>query len=173
MQGKIHIYTGDGKGKTTSAVGLAVRASGWSLRVLFVQFLKCGWETGEKRSFEKIPDIHHHIFGEGKQITSEEELDEKVRTECREGFRFARERTLSGEYDVVILDEITVLLHLNIINIDEILGLMRDKPETMELILTGRYAPQELIEKADLVSDIKFIKHYFDTGRPAKKGIEF
>lgn len=173
MQGKTLIFTGEGKGKTTASLGLALRSAGWGLKVLFIQFLKGDWETGEKKSLESISNIEHRIFGEGVQISEDEKVDEQIKRDCEEGFRFSVEMIHSDRYDVVILDEINILVHFNIIAVEDVVELIKNKPEDVELVLTGRYAPRQLIEIADLVSDIVNVKHYFDEDTPPRKGIEY
>jgi len=174
MQGKIHIYTGDGKGKTTSALGIALRSAGWGMKVLLVQFLKAGWETGEVRFFQNVPEVELLSYGIGRQIKTNDDIDAKTMSECREGFDIALKKMKSGEYEVVILDEVNILIHFGILTVEEVLNFMNEKLENVELILTGRYAPPEIIERADLVSDIISVKHYFsNSNRPAKKGIEY
>jgi len=168
--GRINIYTGDGKGKTTTAMGMAMRAIGHGQRVVIVQFLK-GQETGE----ELIPDFGGKLifkkFGSENFVFPGQEKESDY-TQAIDAINFVRE-ALSTEPNLLILDEINCAFALGLIPIEEGLKLIHDCPAKTELVFTGRNAPQELIEKADLVTIIKKLKHYFDNGEPAKKGIEF
>lgn len=175
MQGLVHIYTGNGKGKTSAAVGLGIRAYGRGFRVLMVQFLK-GTETGEAITIEKLSPGFTVRRGKstGKfswQMSNEEkEYEKKVQNEL---FDYAREAVTSGEWQLVILDEIMAAIHGGMIKVEDVIKLIKEKREDVELVLTGRNAPEELIEFADYVSEIKEIKHPMKKGIAARKGIEF
>jgi cob(I)alamin adenosyltransferase len=171
-KGLVQVYTGNGKGKTSAAFGLALRAVGRGLSVYMIQFIKGGFDYGELYVVDKLPNFTLKAFGRGKFITEMPPGKEDVKL-ARDAFRLAKKTVEEGKHDVVILDEINVVLELGMISKKEVLQLIKSKPEHIELVLTGRYAPKEIIEAADLVTEMKQIKHPFDTGYPARKGIEF
>ena len=169
--GLVHIYTGDGKGKTTAAVGLAARAAGWGLRVMFAQFLK-GRPTGELEPLRKLGvDV---VRGESVtkfipyMTTAEKE-------ECRRTQHEVLQNVKSGikNYDVVILDEVFGAISSGMIEEDEVLSLIETKPEGTEIVMTGRGASKSFLALADYVSEIKAVKHPYDRGMGARKGIEY
>lgn len=168
-RGLIQIYTGDGKGKTTAALGLALRATGQGLRVGFIQFLK-GVPGGE-HNFAS----HYHAFdiihvSTGNLFTKPHE---NVNKEVKRTFAFAEERMSKGGYDVLILDEIFVAVQLELITTQQVLDLLDKKPDSLELILTGRNAPEAVIQRADLVTEMRKIRHPFEKGIRARVGIEY
>ena len=167
-RGYIQVYTGDGKGKTTAAFGLALRCADCGGRVFIAQFLK-GRDSSERDGAQRL-GIEVENFGEVDFITGEP--SETDITIAREAFTRVRTVILSGEYDMVILDEINTALHIGLIHVDDVLGLIADKPLCAELVLTGSDAPDELIEAADLVTNMKKLKHYYEKGVPARRGIE-
>lgn len=171
MKGYVQIYTGNGKGKTTASLGLAIRALGNDWKVFLCQFMK-GQEYGELRSLERFENLSLTRFGRGVFLRSKENVSEEDIKLAREGYRVAKEALLSGDYPLVILDEIFVAHRFDLISLEEILFLIEQKPEGVELVLTGRGAPEEIIAKADLVTEMKEIKHYFKAGVLARKGIE-
>ncbi len=173
---RIHIYTGEGKGKTTSAIGLAMRAAGGGYKVCIFQFLKGGGEaSGELGALKKLKnDISfvrfeevHPMFGRGK--VSKASLKKRIKDDCN----VVKSRIRSGRYDVVILDEIINALSEGFMSMRDIAGIIRIKPAGTELILTGRQAPQRLIDIADYVTEMKSVKHPFRHGVQARKGIEY
>lgn len=168
--GLLHIYTGDGKGKTTAAVGLAVRANGAGRKVLLVQFLK-GMDTSELEPLRKLGITIWR--GEAKKFIHHMTRDEL--RDCKQTQESTFEKTVEHmqEYDMVILDEILGAISTDMIAKSEVVRLMQEKPQTTELILTGRDVPDELVELADYVSDIRCVKHPYDQGVAARKGIEF
>ena len=172
MTGYVQVYTGDGKGKTTAALGLALRAAGHGLRTYFGQFLK-GQHYGELDAVEKLsPLICIERFGrEGFLHITEGPDDEDIRR-AREGLRQCRVAMLSGRYDIVVLDEINTAVVLKVLTVEEVLGLLDERPAAVELVLTGRGAPQAVVDRADLVTEMKEIKHYYDKGVKAREGIE-
>lgn len=176
-RGLVIVNTGDGKGKTTASLGLAVRAAGNGFRVLIIQFIKGRWKTGESQSLLKLaPNIQ--IVRMGMGFTIERLRDPRIPMEEHEGaatraFERAREVVLADEYDMIVLDEILGSIKANLIGLDDVLGLIRDKPERLHLVLTGRGAPPELVDAADLVTEMKMIKHPFQQGIKAQRGIEF
>lgn len=170
-RGLIHIYTGDGKGKTTAAVGLCVRATGSGLRVLFAQFLK-GRKTGEIASLGKIGV---DILRSEEIIKFIPDMTQEELAECRAAQQdiFKRVKQSMPDYDLVVLDEVFGALATGMVDKEAVIRLIKKKPDGTELVLTGRGAPQEIIELADYVSEIRPIKHPFDKGINARKGIEY
>ena len=170
MQGYIQIYTGNGKGKTTAAIGLAIRAAGHNKHCFIGQFMK-GREYGEIKTLRKIPQIEIEQFGISKCITKEE-VTEEYKKKSKKALQKCVSKMLSGKYEIIVLDEINVAVWFGLITEKDVLDLIEKKPENVELILTGRYAPESIIEKADLVTEMKNIKHYYDKGVNARDGIE-
>lgn len=171
-KGLVQVYTGNGKGKTSAALGLALRATGRGLKVYVIQFIKGGFDYGELHVVDRLPNLTLKAFGRGKFITSKPPEKEDVKL-AEEALKLAEEITQSREYDVVILDEINVALHLKLIKLQEVEEMIKRKPENVEIVLTGRNAPEEIIELADLVTELKEIKHPFSKGFQARKGIEY
>lgn len=174
MKGLTHIYTGNGKGKTTCAVGLGIRAYGRGFKVLMVQFLK-GADTGELAALAKLePGFKVYRGKEVKKFTwnmNEEELKE-LRKSMQEVFDFAVREASGGHWDMLILDEILGSISSGLVDVKDVACFIRNKPQHMELILTGRNAPDELVQIADYVSEIKKVKHPYERGIPAREGIE-
>ena len=172
-RGLTQVYTGNGKGKTSVALGLALRAIGWGFKVYIIQFIKGGdFKYGEIHIIKQLPDFKIKAFGRGRYITEQPPLEEDAKL-AKEALKFAKEIVNNGEYDIVILDEINVALHLKLIKTNEVIELMKNKPKHVELILTGRYAPSEIIEAADLVTEMKEVKHPYAQGTHGRKGIEY
>ena len=170
LKGLTQIYTGDGKGKTTAALGLAVRAAGAGLKVYIYQFIK-GSTCGEHKILRKIDNIKIERCGRGCFIRKKPALKD---IECAaRGFERARGIIKSGEYDMVILDEINTALDVGLLKTSEVLAVIREKPTSVELVLTGRYCPKSLFKYADLVTEMRKVKHPFDKGISARKGIEY
>jgi cob(I)alamin adenosyltransferase len=173
--GLVQVYTGTGKGKTTAAIGAGIRAVGQGLRVHMIQFLKGGDNFppyGEIRAIEQIPRFTLEQFGPSHFIKPGAISDED-REIVKRGLERAEEVLASGNYDLVILDEINVVLQLGMTKLEKILGLLSNKAKETEVILTGRGAPEALLERADLVSRIDAVKHPFDKGIKARLGIEY
>ncbi len=170
-KGYIQIYTGNGKGKTTAALGLALRAAGNELSVFIGQFMK-GQDYGELKAVQQLaPFITIEQFGQPTFVHVDKATEEDIRL-AQQGLARCREAMLSNRYDIVILDEVNVAIFFRLLKTEQILELFEQKPEQVELILTGRYAPEALIEKADLVTEMREIKHYYSQGVVARKGIE-
>jgi cob(I)alamin adenosyltransferase len=169
-KGYVQVYTGDGKGKTTAALGLTLRAAGHGLRTYIGQFMK-GQPYGELDALRDHPHITIEQYGDVRCLRREEVTAEHV-AQAQRGLEQAREAMLSGEYDIVVLDEINVAIWFGLLTADEVLAFLDEKPEHVEVILTGRRAPQELIERADLVTEMREVKHYYQQGVAARKGIE-
>ena len=168
-KGFVHVYTGNGRGKTTAMLGLALRALGAGLRVYIGQFIKNG-EFNEVKTIKKyLPGIVLEQYGKGSFLSA---VTPEDMTAGEYGLKRAAEVMLSGEYDVVMLDEINLAAFYGLISFGGVLDLINKKPENIELILTGRYAAKEIVEAADLVSEIKNIKHYYSKGVTARDGIE-
>jgi cob(I)alamin adenosyltransferase len=169
-KGYIHLYTGNGKGKTTAALGLAIRAAGAGKKVFIAQFVK-GMPYAEHKALQRFPEIILKQYGLDCFIVNEPtQEDMKL---ARIGLNEVSEIVLKNACDVLILDEVCIALHYGLFELNEIIHLLREKPESMEIILTGRYAPNELMDKADLVTEMKEIKHYYNRGIQAREGIEF
>lgn len=171
-KGLVQVYTGNGKGKTSAAFGIALRAIGRGLKVYIIQFIKGGFNYGELYMIDKLPNLELKAFGRGKFITEKPPEKEDIKL-AEEALQLAEKIVESGEYDIVILDEINVALNLELISLEKVLELIKSKPKHVELVLTGRYAPNEIIEVADLVTEMKEVKHPFNKGYEARKGIEY
>ena len=169
--GLIQVYTGKGKGKTTAALGLALRAWGRGLRVAVVQFMKMGEEYGEISALKKLPGIDVFQFGRDRLIIKGKHTEEDVRL-AKQGLRKAKE-SLSGNYDVVILDEVNVVTDFGIITPEEVMDIVRSRAPDVEVVMTGRNAPDLFIEEADLVTEMRMVKHPFESGVLAREGIEY
>ncbi len=170
MKGYIHIYTGNGKGKTTASLGLAVRAALAGKKVFIGQFIK-GMEYSELRMVNYLPNIETRQFGRDCFIY-DEPTEEDILAAC-EGLAVCREVLEKGQWDVVILDELNIALHYNLFQVQEVLDILDGRKEHVEVVITGRYAPKELIDKADLVTEMVEVKHYYHQGVEARKGIEY
>jgi len=170
-KGYVQVYTGNGKGKTTAALGLAFRAAGNEFHVFIGQFMK-GQKYGELEAAKRLsPYITIEQFGKPTFVHVDKATEEDIQL-AKKGLARSREAMLSGKYDIVILDEINVAIFFKLVTTENVLSFIEEKPTGVELILTGRYAPKELIEKADLVTEMKEIKHYYAQGVQARKGIE-
>jgi len=172
MKGMIHIYTGNGKGKTTAALGLACRASGQKKKILMVQFMKGKVNYGELRSAKKLPGFTIKQFGRPSFVDKNNPHPADIKG-AQQAMTFAKKTFLSGKYDIIILDELNVALDFNLVSLKDVLDLIAAKPEKLELVITGRYAHPKIIKLADLASEVKEVKHYYKQGVPARKGIEF
>jgi cob(I)alamin adenosyltransferase len=170
MKGYIHLYTGEGKGKTTAAIGLAIRAAGAGKKVYIAQFVK-GLPYSEITAIQKHPEIELHQFGLDCFINKDPQL--KDIEAARKGLVEVSMAIFRDSCDLLILDEVCIALHYNLFKIQELEKLLKCKPEAMEIVLTGRHAPKELFELADLVTEMKQVKHYYELGVQARKGIEF
>lgn len=169
-QGYVQLYTGDGKGKTTAALGLALRAAGRGFRTYVGQFMK-GQRYGELDALRDFPAITIEQYGDVRCIHREEVTPEHL-AQARAGLERAREAMLSGGYDIVVLDEVNVTIWFGLLETADVLALLDEKPAHVEVVLTGRRAPQELIDRADLVTEMREVKHYYQQGVMARLGIE-
>lgn len=189
-KGLIQVYTGTSKGKSTSAFGLAIRAIGQGLKVYIIQFMKGNSYYGELKTFQRLfPDITIKQFGRhcnnlearkeeecracGHCFISKGQSTLEDRQVARKALAHAVEVMASGDYDIVILDELNNALYYELLELEPVLKMLQNKPELVELVLTGRNAPQEVIELADLVTEMKAIKHPYEKGIHARRGIEY
>nr|WP_321467468.1 cob(I)yrinic acid a,c-diamide adenosyltransferase [uncultured Desulfobulbus sp.] len=171
-KGLLIVLTGDGKGKTTSALGMALRAAGHGLRVCFIQFIKGSWHYGEMDAAKRFEDlIDFHVMGRGFTWKSED-MEEDARL-AREAWSHACGAIESGRYHLVVLDEFTYLLHYRMLAIEPCLSFFAAHCPKQHVIITGRYAPQALVAAADLVTEMRVVKHPYKSGIMAQKGIEF
>ena len=169
--GIVQVYTGDGKGKTTAAIGLAVRAAGAGLRVFFGQFCK-GRPSSEHVALARFADLITVRHCEGHEFIIGEPSEEH-RAEAGEMLRAVREAMASGDYDIVVADELSVAVDLGLVKLTDVLDLIDARPASVELILTGRNAHPALRKRAELVTEMRAIKHPYDQGLPARKGIDY
>lgn len=169
--GLVHVYTGDGKGKTTAALGLALRACGSGLKVYMIQFMKGDIDYGELRAAELLSTFTIKQFGRPSFVDKEKPQEADIAL-AREGLAHANEILRRAEHDVVILDELNVALDFKLVSLEEVMNLLDSKPDNMEIIITGRNAHDKIVGKADYVTDMRKIKHPYDEGIVARNGIE-
>jgi len=169
------VYTGKGKGKTTAALGIVLRAVGYEKKVCMIQFIKGTWHYGEMTSSKKLePEFEMITVGKGfVGIIDDKSPKEDHKEIAKEAIKISNEKIQSKKYDIVILDEINYAVNLDLISVEDVLDLIKLKPQKVDLVLTGNYAKDEVIEIADLVTEMKEIKHPFQRGIKAKKGIDF
>ena len=173
--GLVIVYTGGGKGKTTAALGMALRAVGYGHKVCMIQFIKGSWHYGEMDSSKKLsPEFELIPAGKGfVGIIDDKSPREEHQKYAEEAIKTCKEKIQSEKYDLVILDEINYAVNLGLIDIESVIELIKSKPKKLDLVLTGNHAKAEIIELADLVTEMKEIKHPFQAGIKAKKGIDF
>jgi cob(I)alamin adenosyltransferase len=171
-RGLVQIFTGDGKGKTSAALGAVLRALGNGLRVYFVFFMKGDYPYGERNILSQLPNIKVASFG-GRSFVDPANVKPEDKEQARQALAAAREAMLSGNYDMVVLDEVNVAVAWKLAELDEVIKLLKDKPPNVELILTGRKADAKLVQLADLVTEMLKIKHPYDEGVAARRGIEY
>jgi cob(I)alamin adenosyltransferase len=173
--GLVIVYTGNGKGKTTAALGMALRAIGYDHKVCMLQFIKGSWHYGEMDSSKKLePNFELIAIGKGfVGILDDNSPREEHKKYAAEALKICREKIFSENYNVVILDEVNYAIDLGLIDVQEIIKTIKEKPANLDLVLTGNHAKEEIIELADLVTEMKEIKHPFKSGIKAKKGIDF
>ena len=174
-RGLVIVYTGNGKGKTTAALGMALRAIGYDHKVCMLQFIKGSWHYGEMDSSKKLePNFELIAVGKGfVGILDDNSPREEHEKYAAEAVRICREKIFSEKYDVIILDEVNYAITLGLIDVQEIIKIIKEKPSELDLVLTGRNVKEEIVELADLVTEMKEIKHPFKSGIKAKKGIDF
>jgi cob(I)alamin adenosyltransferase len=170
-KGYVQIYTGDGKGKTTAALGLALRASGRQVRTYIGQFMK-GQPYAELDALRDHPWITIEQYGDVRCIRRAE-VTERHRAQAKRGLAQALKAMRSGDYDIVVLDEVNVSIWFGVLTLEQVLTFLDQRPDRVEVVLTGRRAPQALIDRADLVTEMREIKHYYEQGVVARKGIEY
>jgi len=173
--GLVIVYTGNGKGKTTAALGLALRAVGYNHKICMIQFIKGSWPYGEMESVKRLePEMEFIVAGKGFVgiIDDNSPREEHVKI-AKEAINISKEKIQSGKYDIVILDEVNYAVNLGLIGVKDVLDLINSKPSGLNLVLTGNYAKDEIVSVADLVTEMKEVKHPFKSGIKAKKGIDF
>lgn len=168
----VQVYTGDGKGKTTAAIGQALRAIGHNFSVLMIQFMKGDANYGEILAAKNLPNLEIKQFGLPTFVKKGEPSPKDVKL-AQAGLAFAKNALKTNKYQMIILDEINVAIDYGLIDLEEVLALVKECPSTVELVLTGRYAKKELIALADLVSEIKEIKHPYQKGYVSREGIDY
>ena len=175
QKGLVIVYTGGGKGKTSAALGLVLRAVGYNHKVCMVQFVKGSWHYGELDSAKRLaPEFELITAGKGfVGILDDKSPREEHVKAANDTLAISKEKIMSGKFDVVILDEINYAVQLELLKIDDVIDLIKSKPSELDLVLTGNHAAKEVIEIADLVTEMKEIKHPFKSGIKAKKGIDF
>lgn len=171
-RGLVLVHTGDGKGKSSSAFGVVARALGWGHTVAVVQFIKGTWKTGEREFFKGFPEqLAWHTMGEG--FTWDTQDKERDTQAAAAAFDTAKQLMSNGDYDLVVLDEINIALRYNYLGVDEVIDGIKSRSQQTSVIATGRDAKQQLMDMADLVTEMKEIKHPFKSGIRAKQGIDF
>ncbi len=175
-RGVLLVHTGDGKGKSTSAFGTAIRAAGHGQRVAIVQFTKGSWKTGEQAAFQRFPEIDHFIVGDG--FTWDTQNRQADMASARSGWELCVDlieasRGDAPKYDLIVLDELNIVLRYGYLPVDEIVAVLANRPEKLNLIVTGRDAPPEVVAIGDTVTEMKLVKHAYAAGIKAQRGIEF
>lgn len=172
-RGIIQVYTGDGKGKTTAAMGLAARAWGRGLKIGVFQFLKSPDGSGEHRTFAELtPPLPVYPLGNGEFIQDRHSSPETINM-VAEGWKKVEQAISSDTLDLIIIDELSHVINLGFLSLDKVITVLKEKPDRLELVLTGRDMPAVIIELADLVTEMKMLKHPYQNGLPAREGIEF
>jgi len=171
-RGLVQVFTGNGKGKTSAALGAVLRALGHGLRAYIVFFMKGDYPYGEFRILSELPNVDTARFG-FRTFCDPANVRPEEREQARQALAAAREAMLSGNYDLVVLDEVNVAVAWKLVELDEMIRLLKDKPPDVELILTGRYADTKLVQLADLVTEMLKIKHPYDEGVAARRGVEY
>jgi cob(I)alamin adenosyltransferase len=171
VKGYIHVYTGSGKGKTTAAIGLGLRAVGAGFKVHMIQFMK-GRRYNELNSIEKLTNFTYSQFGRDEFVSKEKPAKIDIDL-AQKGFSYAKYVIKNEKYDIIILDEINVAIDYNLIKLKDVIKLIKEKPEKLELVLTGRNANPEIIKNADVVTEMLEIKHPYQQGITARNGIDF
>jgi len=171
-KGLVQIFTGNGKGKTSAALGTVIRALGHGLRACVIYFMKGDYPYGEQRILSRLPNVKMASFGQ-KGFVDRDHIKPEEKEQARLALAAAREATLIGNYDLIVLDEINIAVAWKLIELDEVIKLISDKPPHVELILTGRQADTRLIELADLVTEMVKVKHPYDKGIRTRKGFDY
>jgi cob(I)alamin adenosyltransferase len=171
-RGLVQVFTGDGRGKTSAAIGTVVRALGHGLNVYIVFFMKGDYPYGERSILSRLPNVTMESFG-SEEFIDPTNIRPEEKEKAKRALAAAREAVLSGDYDLVVLDEVNLAVDFNLIELAEVLKLIEDKPEAVELILTGRRADGGLVKAADLVTEMLKIKHPYDEGIVGREGLEY
>lgn len=173
--GLVIVYTGNGKGKTTAALGMVLRAIGYNKKICMIQFIKGSWHYGEMDSSKRLaPEFEMVAIGKGFVGIIDDKSTKKEHIDiAQEAIKISKQKIASDKYDLVILDEINYAINLDLVKLEEVIDLIKSKPETLDLVLTGNYAKKEIIDLADLVTEMKEIKHPYKSGIKAKQGIDF
>jgi len=172
-KGLVQVFTGEGKGKTTAALGTVIRAAGHGMKISVIFFIKGRSAQGEYKTLAALPNVKVASFGLRQFIYKDDAINPAEKVQAQAALAAAREDITGGKFDLVVLDEINVAVYFRLLGLQEVLQLIKDKTPRVELILTGRNAHEKLIEIADLVTDMKNIKHPYEKGIKARKGIEF
>lgn len=174
-EGMVIVYTGGGKGKTTASLGMALRAIGHGYKICMIQFIKGSWHYGEMSSSKRLePEFELTAVGKGFVGILDDNTPRQTHREiAQQAIKISKEKLVSKKYDIVILDEINYAVNLGLVDISQVLDLVKSRPPHVTVVLTGNYAKAELVEIADLVTEMKQIKHPFERGKRAKKGIDF
>ena len=170
-RGVVVVHTGDGKGKSTAGFGVAIRAAGHGQKVAVVQFIKGTWKTGEQAALARFEEITHVISGDGFTWETQDRSQDVASAE--QGWSTAKELITSEDYDVIVLDELNIALRYGYLDADEVADVLRNKPVELSIVVTGRNAPQAVIDAADTVTEHTVVKHAFEAGIRARKGVEF
>ncbi|MGF7185619.1 cob(I)alamin adenosyltransferase [Desulfitispora alkaliphila] len=171
-KGIVQVYTGDGKGKTTSSLGQTMRVLGHGWKVVMIQFMKGSPKYGEVKFAEKTPNFTLIQSGLETFVSKENPSKEDLRL-AKEGWNKAKEILKNGSCDLLVLDEINIALDYNLVPLNEVVHFIKNKPTHLDLIMTGRYVPKEIVELADLVSEVREVKHHYSSGVEAREGVEF
>jgi len=171
-KGLVEVFTGEGKGKTSAALGMVLRAVGHGLRIHIVFFMKGNFPYGEQKSLALLPGVSFDRFG-SRTFVNPEKVKPEEKKQAHDAIEAARTAMLSCNYDVLVLDEVNVAVSWKLIDVEDVVQLIKNKPTNVELILTGRYAHPRIIELADLVTEMVKIKHPYDNGQLARKGMDY
>ena len=171
-KGLVEVFTGSGKGKTSAAMGVVLRALGHDLKVCVIFFMKGNYPYGEKKTLAQFPDVTFSVFG-GAGFVDPRHVKEEDKQEAKKALQAGREAVMSGKYDLVVLDEVNVAVAWKLVDLNDLIKLIEDKPDSVELILTGRYADPKIVKMADLVTEMIAIKHPYDDGVQARAGFEY
>lgn len=171
-KGLVQVFTGNGKGKTTAAIGTIIRAAGHDFKIYLVSFMKGDYAYGEYKILASLPNVEISKFG-FRTLIDPADIKPEEKEQAVLALAAAREAVTSGRYDLVVLDEVNVALGFKLIELEDVISLIREKPDHVELILTGRYVDNEILELADLVTEMVKVKHPYDAGIKARKGIEY
>lgn len=171
-KGLVEVFTGNGRGKTSAALGVVLRAVGHDFKVCIIHFMKGNYPYGEQKALARLPNVTVTVFG-GPGFVDPRNVKPEDKAEAQKALEAGREAVMSGKYDLVVLDEINVAAAWKLVELDEVIKLIENKPESVELILTGRYADPKLVRMADLVTEMVAIKHPYDEGVGARVGFDY